>query len=108
VLLIYAKVNKWKARGWRTTEKKSVKNGDLWRALHEETLRHQIKWLWIKGHAGNVENERCDTLAEQEIAKIKKQFSAEQLESLLSQFKENNRPDKGIELFSSNTQTNAP
>ena len=53
----------WKARGWKTADKKPVKNEDLWRALDEAMTRHEIKWKWVRGHTGHVENERADALA---------------------------------------------
>jgi ribonuclease HI len=53
----------WKARGWRTSEKKPVKNEDLWRALDAAVQPHRISWHWVKGHAGHPENERADRLA---------------------------------------------
>jgi ribonuclease HI len=53
----------WKARGWRTADKKPVKNIDLWQALDEAAAPHEIEWIWVKGHAGHVENERADALA---------------------------------------------
>lgn len=56
-------IHGWKARGWKTADKKPVKNEDLWRALDEAAARHQIQWLWVRGHAGHVENERADALA---------------------------------------------
>ncbi|MEA4837025.1 MAG: ribonuclease HI [Rhodospirillaceae bacterium] len=61
----------WKARGWKTADKKPVKNEDLWRALEAETTRHTISWLWVKGHAGHAENERADALARQAIADLR-------------------------------------
>jgi ribonuclease HI len=76
----------WKRNGWRTKSKKPVKNEDLWRALDLSLASHKIEWHWLKGHAGHVGNERCDQLANEEIAKIKKTFTAEQLKSLLAQF----------------------
>jgi ribonuclease HI len=76
----------WRRNGWRTKSKKPVKNGDLWRALDFHASQHQIEWHWLKGHAGHVGNERCDQLADAEIAKIKKIFSPEQLKALLAQF----------------------
>lgn len=57
----------WKARGWRTSGKKAVKNQDLWRSLDEATQPHQIEWHWVRGHAGQRENERVDQLARQSI-----------------------------------------
>jgi ribonuclease HI len=53
----------WKTRGWKTADKKPVKNEDLWRALDDAMARHQITWKWVRGHAGHVENERADALA---------------------------------------------
>jgi len=53
----------WKARGWRTAEKKPVKNVDLWQRLEAAGAPHEIEWLWVKGHAGHPENERADALA---------------------------------------------
>lgn len=53
----------WKARGWKTADRKPVKNDDLWRRLDEARLRHQVDWRWIKGHAGHEFNERADRLA---------------------------------------------
>ncbi len=61
----------WKARGWKTADKKPVKNEDLWRALDEATARHRIAWHWVKGHAGHVENERADQLARDGIAEVR-------------------------------------
>ena len=63
----------WKQNGWKTTNKKSpVKNVELWQALDELQARHEIRWVWVKGHAGHKENERCDELARNEAAKFKK------------------------------------
>lgn len=56
-------IHNWKKRGWKTAEKKPVKNADLWQRLDTETQRHQVSWHWVKGHAGHPENERCDDLA---------------------------------------------
>ncbi len=53
----------WKARGWRTADKKPVKNEDLWRELDAARARHQVTWRWVKGHAGDPLNERADALA---------------------------------------------
>jgi ribonuclease HI len=53
----------WKRNNWRTATKKPVKNEDLWRRLDEAAARHQVKWTWVKGHAGHPENERADALA---------------------------------------------
>ncbi len=53
----------WKRNGWKTAAKKPVKNDDLWQRLDIAQAPHRIEWIWIKGHAGHVENERCDELA---------------------------------------------
>ena len=53
----------WKARGWRTADKKPVKNDDLWRTLDAARARHEVSWRWVKGHAGHPLNERADALA---------------------------------------------
>lgn len=53
----------WKRNNWRTSQKEPVKNKDLWQRLDAAALRHDIDWMWVKGHAGHPENERCDTLA---------------------------------------------
>jgi ribonuclease HI len=53
----------WKRRGWRTADGKPVKNIDLWQALEHEAGRHEIKWHWVRGHAGHDGNERADELA---------------------------------------------
>lgn len=58
----------WKARNWRTADKKPVKNEDLWKVLDDLAKQHQIEWVWVKGHAGNVGNERADALANQGVA----------------------------------------
>jgi ribonuclease HI len=87
----------WKQNGWRTKSKKPVKNEDLWRALDASIAKHKIDWHWLKGHAGHIENERCDQLANHEIVKIKKDFSAEQLKSMLAQFTEKNDSDSTSE-----------
>ena len=54
---------RWKANGWKTASKKPVANQDLWRQLDEAVSRHKITWHWVKGHAGDELNERCDQLA---------------------------------------------
>jgi ribonuclease HI len=58
---------RWKRNGWRTADRKPVKNDDLWRALDEAAAAHDVRWHWVRGHDGNVENERCDTLANEAI-----------------------------------------
>ena len=56
-------LNSWKRNGWRTASKQPVKNEDLWRRLDAAAARHEVHWLWVKGHAGNPGNERADALA---------------------------------------------
>jgi ribonuclease HI len=56
-------IHAWKARGWKTADKKPVKNEDLWKRLDSARLRHEVDWRWVKGHAGDVMNERADGLA---------------------------------------------
>jgi ribonuclease HI len=58
----------WKRRGWKTAEKKPVKNEDLWRALDTAAQRHSVTWHWVRGHDGHPENERADALARAAIA----------------------------------------
>jgi ribonuclease HI len=53
----------WRARGWRTADKKPVKNQELWEALSELAARHEVAWHWVRGHSGHPENERADELA---------------------------------------------
>jgi len=57
----------WRARGWRTADKKPVKNQDLWEALSAQAARHDVTWHWVKGHSGHPENERADELANEGI-----------------------------------------
>jgi len=56
-------IHGWKRKGWITSSKQPVKNVDLWKRLDQASQGHEIEWLWVKGHAGHIENERCDTLA---------------------------------------------
>lgn len=53
----------WKARGWKTADRKAVKNADLWLALEQEAARHQVEWHWVRGHSGDAGNEAADALA---------------------------------------------
>ena len=62
----------WKARGWKTAAKEPVKNVDLWQALDSECARHELKWHWVKGHNGHVENERADALARRGVEQNRK------------------------------------
>jgi ribonuclease HI len=64
-------IHGWKARGWKTADKKPVKNIDLWQRLETAMKPHQVEWFWVRGHAGHPENERADALARAAIAKAK-------------------------------------
>jgi ribonuclease HI len=61
----------WKKNGWKTADKKPVKNADLWQRLEEARARHSVDWHWVKGHAGHDMNERADELARQGMAPFK-------------------------------------
>ncbi|MCL5049133.1 ribonuclease HI [Aliidiomarina maris] len=56
-------IHGWKKKGWMTASKKPVKNQDLWQALDQAIVRHDINWHWVKGHSGHPQNEQCDQLA---------------------------------------------
>ena len=56
-------IHGWRRNGWKTADRKPVKNADLWQALLEATARHQVNWHWVKGHNGHPDNERADELA---------------------------------------------
>jgi len=60
----------WKARGWKTADKKPVKNQDLWEKLDAVIAKHNVHFIWVKGHAGHIENERVDALARQAIINL--------------------------------------
>ena len=64
-------IHNWKRNGWKTANKKPVKNADLWQALDDAVRRHDVTWHWIKGHAGNAENEKADELARLGMEKYK-------------------------------------
>ncbi len=66
-------IHGWKRKGWKTADKKPVKNADLWQVLDEARLGHNVTWMWVKGHAGHVENERVDVLARAEAEKFRGQ-----------------------------------
>ncbi len=61
----------WKRRGWRTADKKPVKNADLWQALDALCQHHEIEWRWVRGHAGDPGNEIADQLANQGVAEVR-------------------------------------
>jgi ribonuclease HI len=64
-------IHGWKRNGWKTADKKPVKNVDLWQRLDEATKRHTVTWHWVKGHAGDAMNERADELARQGMKPFK-------------------------------------
>jgi ribonuclease HI len=64
-------IHSWKRNGWRTADKKPVKNADLWRQLETAMARHDVRWHWVKGHAGHDLNERADELAREAIAEMR-------------------------------------
>ncbi len=63
-------IHKWKEHGWRTSDKKPVKNVDLWMELDTATQRHDIRWRWVKGHAGHEGNEKADQLANRGVDSV--------------------------------------
>ncbi|MCE1244110.1 ribonuclease HI [Oryzomicrobium sp.] len=63
-------IHGWKRNGWKTADKKPVKNADLWQRLDQLAAQHQVEWLWVKGHAGNVGNEKADALANRGIDEL--------------------------------------
>jgi ribonuclease HI len=66
----------WKAKGWKTAAKQPVKNDDLWKALDALAAIHKVDWRWVKGHAGHVENERADALANRGVELVQKGMTA--------------------------------
>ncbi|MBV8474915.1 MAG: ribonuclease HI, partial [Hyphomicrobiales bacterium] len=68
-------IHNWKRNGWRTADKKPVKNDDLWRRLDAAATRHDIDWRWVKGHAGHDMNERADELARRGMAPFLARFA---------------------------------
>ena len=63
-------IHGWKRNGWKTSDKKPVKNADLWQTLDQLAAGHKIEWRWVKGHAGHPENERADLLANRGVAAV--------------------------------------
>jgi ribonuclease HI len=76
----------WKKKNWMKGTK-PIKNADLWRQLHAATAPHKITWTWVKGHSNNPLNERCDRLAVEEIANLRKSTTRESLKQALADFK---------------------
>ena len=67
-------INGWKKNGWKTADKKPVKNVDLWQRLEAAVAPHQIQWEWVRGHSGHPENERADQLARDAIRAVKEEM----------------------------------
>jgi ribonuclease HI len=67
----------WAKKNWLNSQKKEVVNRDLWERLLRASRHHDIEWVWIKGHAGHAENERCDRIAREEIKRCKKRMKVE-------------------------------
>ncbi|MCX7363169.1 MAG: ribonuclease HI [Alphaproteobacteria bacterium] len=65
-------IHGWKRNGWKTADKKPVKNVELWQRLDTARNGHEVEWIWVKGHAGHIENERVDALARAEIVKLRR------------------------------------
>ena len=64
-------VPKWRANGWRTADKKPVKNQDLWQRLADVVDAHQVRWQWVRGHSGHIENERVDQAAREQAERVR-------------------------------------
>ncbi len=64
-------IHGWKRNGWKTADKKPVKNDDLWKRLETAMAPHRVEWLWVKGHAGHPENERVDAMARAEVKRLR-------------------------------------
>lgn len=76
----------WKRNGWRTADKKPVKNSDLWRSLDAEAARHRVEWRWVRGHSGDAGNERCDRLANAEMDRVVEKYGRKGLQECLERF----------------------
>ena len=68
-------IHNWVKKGWLTASRQPVKNKELWQELHSLSKQHEITWIWVKGHAGHPENERCDQLANEAMDNIECKFS---------------------------------
>lgn len=69
-------IHGWKKRGWKTADKKPVKNDDLWKRLDELAQQHRVEWIWVRGHAGDAGNERADMLANRGVEQLQKKAAA--------------------------------
>ena len=63
-------IRAWQAKGWRTASKEPVKNVDLWKRLDEQVARHELRWIWVRGHTGHPGNERADSLANKGVESL--------------------------------------
>jgi len=86
-------IRMWKARGWITKSRQPVKNDDLWRRLSVAAEPHRISWHWVKGHAGNADNERCDALALEAIKEVKIRHTPAERVAALEEFKSRQNPE---------------
>jgi ribonuclease HI len=77
----------WKIRGWKTREKKPVKNVKLWKELDGLASGHKVSWHWLKGHAGHPLNERCDQLAVEQIRQLRSRHKREEFSQAMQKFK---------------------
>ena len=89
----------WKRNGWRTKSKQPVKNEDLWKQLDQQVSMHNVNWHWVKGHAGDAGNERCDELATSAITEIKQRYSREQLDASLRELNQSLKAAESSELL---------
>ena len=85
-------VHGWKARGWKTRDRKPVKNVDLWQELVGLGAGHKVTWHWLKGHAGHPLNERCDQLAVQQIRLLRQKHKKEEFTAAMEAFKAQKNP----------------
>ncbi|MWJ28564.1 ribonuclease HI [Halomonas sp. ZH2S] len=77
-------IDNWVKRNWMTSARQPVKNAELWKALQQETARHEIEWHWVKGHSGHAENERADALANAAIDEHNRRVAHEAGNDILS------------------------
>ena len=63
-------LRQWERRGWKTADRKPVKNVDLWQQLDQQVRRHSVEWRWVRGHAGDPGNERADVLANRGVEQV--------------------------------------
>lgn len=77
----------WKRVGWKSKQKKGIKNVDLWRRLDDLASGHRVEWKWLKGHAGHEHNERCDVLVSEQRAVVQQKHTPAQLRESLTRFR---------------------